>query len=383
MSKSNLRIATKLVHQGKDRDPFTGAATVPVYMASTYHHPKGKPASEFNYARSGNPSRQQVEDAIAILEEGVQGFAFASGMAAIDCCLSLIPANSHIIAPMDLYGGTYRILSAVLPQRAIEVTFVDTADLAAVENAIQQNTRAIFLETPANPLFTVTDIRAIVALAKPKGILTYLDNTFMTPYLQRPLPLGIDIVLHSATKFLAGHTDLVAGLATTANPELAADLRRLQNTLGGVLSPFDSFLLSRGIKTLKVRMDAEQHGAQLIAERLSSHPSVARVFYPGLPDHPGRALHFNQASGPGAVLSFELKDTQSVWRFLENLSLPIVAPSLGGVETIVTHCWSMSHMAIPGPVKEKIGIRETLLRVSVGIEDPEDLWDDLQHGLLE
>ncbi|KIH77857.1 cystathionine beta-lyase [Geoalkalibacter ferrihydriticus] len=379
MSKS-LRPATLLVHQGRDRDPATGAANIPVYLASTYHHFGGRPG-EYDYARSGNPSRDQVEEAIALLENGVRGFAYASGMAAVGGALALLKSGDHVIAPDDLYGGTYRYLTLVLPQQGISVSLVNMTDPQTVENAIRPETRALFLETPSNPLFKISDLRALVEIARRRGLLTLLDNTFMTPLLQPALELGIDVAIHSATKFLGGHSDLLAGLVTTADPELAAQLKRFQNAMGATLAPFDCFLLARGIKTLKVRLEAAQTGAQILAERLVAHPAVARVYYPGLAEHPGRAVHFSQAAGPGAVLSFELKDRAGVTRVLEQVKLPIIAPSLGGVETILTHCWSMSHAAIPAPVKEQLGIRESLLRISTGIEDPEDLWEDLANAL--
>jgi cystathionine beta-lyase len=380
MSDHNYRTATLLVHQGRDRDPATGACTIPVYLASTYHHSGGK-SGEYDYARSGNPSRDQVEEAIALLEGGVRGFAYPSGMAAIGSALSLLKSGDHLIAPDDLYGGSWRYLSQVLPENGISATFVDQTDLAAVVAAIRPETTAIFLETPSNPLFKIVDLRAIAALAKERGLLTLLDNTFMTPLLQRPLDLGINVTIHSATKFLGGHSDLLAGLVTTADPVLAKRLKFFQNAFGAVLSPFDSFLLSRGIKTLKLRLEAAQANAQILAERLAVHPAVARVYYPGLPDFAARTLHFSQASGAGAILSFELKDQTQIAPLLQRVKLPIIAPSLGGVETILTHCWSMSHAAIPVATKQQLGIRETLLRISAGIEDVEDLWEDLEQGL--
>ncbi len=380
MSKKSYRPATLLVHQGIDRDPATGASTVPIYQASTYHHTDGEPG-EYDYARSGNPSREQVEEAIALLEGGVRGFAYPSGMAATGSALSLLKSGDHLIAANDLYGGSWRYLSQVLPQQGIDVTFVDTTDPQAVAAAVTDRTRALFLETPSNPLLQITDLRAMVALAKERGLLTYLDNTFMTPLLCRPLDLGIDVVIHSATKFLGGHSDILAGLVTTADPALGKRLKQFQNAFGAVLAPFDSFLLSRGLKTLKLRLEAAQHAAQILAERLVDHPAIARVIYPGLPDFAGRELHFSQSIGAGAVISFELKEETQVKPLLQRIKLPIIAPSLGGVETILTHCWSMSHAAIPAKTKLATGIRPTLLRISVGIEDVEDLWEDLLEGL--
>jgi cystathionine beta-lyase len=376
----NMRPATLLVHQGKDRDPFTGAAAIPIYTASTYHHAAGQ-GGTYDYARSGNPSREQVEETIALLEGGVRGFAYASGMAAIAGTLALLKSGDHLLAPLDLYGGSYRYLTTVLPQQGIAVDFVDMTDPARIAAAIRPATRGLFVETPSNPLCQVTDLRAVAELGRRNRLLTILDNTFMTPLLQRPLDLGIDIAVHSATKFLGGHSDLLAGLATTADPDLAKRLKHYQNAAGNVLGPFDSFLLARGIKTLKLRLEAAQANAGQLAERLLAHPAVVRVHYPGLPDHPGRDLNFAQASGPGAVLSFEVLDRGRVQKILETVRLPIIAPSLGGVETILTHCWTMSHAAIPTAVKEHLGIRETLLRISAGIEDVEDLWADLRAGL--
>jgi cystathionine beta-lyase len=380
MSKKTYRPATLLVHQGIDRDPATGASTVPIYQASTYHHTGGE-AGEYEYARSGNPSREQVEEAITLLEGGVRGFAYPSGMAATGSALSLLKSGDHMIAANDLYGGTWRYLSQILPQQGIDVSFIDPTDLQAVAAAITDRTRALFLETPSNPLFQITDLRAMVALAKEHGLLTFLDNTFMTPLLCRPLDLGIDVVIHSATKFLGGHSDILAGLVTTADPQLGIRLKRFQNAFGAVLAPFDSFLLSRGLKTLKLRLETGQQSAQTLAERLQKHSAIEQVIYPGLDGFKRQELHFSQSSGAGAVLSFELKDEARVKPLLQKIKLPIIAPSLGGVETILTHCWSMSHAAIPAEIKLAIGIRPTLLRISVGIEDVEDLWEDLLEGL--
>lgn len=380
MKKKSYRPATLLVHQGIDRDPATGASTVPIYQASTYHHTAGEPGT-YDYARSGNPSREQVEEAIALLEGGVRGFAYPSGMAATGSALALLKSGDHLIAANDLYGGSWRYLSQILPNQGIDVTFVDTTDSQQVEAAINERTRALFLETPSNPLLQITDLRAMAVLAKERGLLTYLDNTFMTPLLCRPLDLGIDVVIHSATKFLGGHSDILAGLVTTADPVLGKRLKQFQNAFGAVLAPFDSFLLSRGLKTLKLRLEAAQSSAQTLAERLQDHPGVERVLYPGLPDFEGRDLHFSQSSGAGAVISFELKEEAQVKPLLQRIKLPIIAPSLGGVETILTHCWSMSHAAIPAETKLATGIRPTLLRMSVGIEDVEDLWEDLLEGL--
>ena len=380
MSDRVYRPATLLVHQGRDRDPATGAATIPIYQASTYHHPGGEPG-EYDYARCGNPSRDQVEEAIALLEGGVRGCAFASLMAATGSALSLLQSGDHLLACNDLYGGSWRYLTNVLPQQGIRVDFVDTTDPDQVAAAITPQTRALFLETPSNPLFQITDLRAMVAIARQHKLITLLDNTFMTPLLQQPLALGIDVVIHSGTKFLGGHSDLLAGLVTTADPDLAKRIKSFQNTFGAVLAPFDSFLLARGIKTLKLRLEAAQQNAGELAQRLKEHPAVAQVIYPGLADFADREKHFAQADGSGAIISFELKGNEQVKALLNGARLPIIAPSLGGVETILTHCWSMSHAAVPAAEKRTIGIRPTLLRISVGIEDIEDIWEDLSQAL--
>jgi len=380
MNRKDYRPATLLVHQGKDRDPATGAATVPIYQASTYHHESGT-AGEYDYARSGNPSREQVEEAIALLEGGTRGFAYASGMTAIGSALALLESGDHLVASADLYGGSWRFITKVLPQQGISCSLVDTTDTEAVKSAITPQTRALFLETPSNPLFQITDLRAMVEIARQHGLITLLDNTFMTPLLQRPLDLGIDITIHSATKFLGGHSDILAGLVAVNDRDLGKRLKYFQNAFGAVLSPFDSFLLSRGIKTLQVRLDAGQRSAEELARRLTDHPAVGRVWYPGLANFKGRELHFSQASGAGAVLSFELREEPQVKELLGKVKLPIIAPSLGGVETILTHCWSMSHGAIPAEDKIRHGISKRLLRLSVGLEDIEDLWEDLETGL--
>ncbi|PLY08087.1 MAG: cystathionine gamma-synthase [Desulfuromonas sp.] len=380
MSEKNYRPATLLVHQGIDRDPATGASTVPIYQASTYHHTEGSSGS-YDYARSGNPSREQVEDAVALLEGGVRGFAYASGMAAIGSALALLKSGDHLLAGSDLYGGTWRYLTQVLPEQGITVSFVDTCNPQAVEDAITPRTRGLFLETPSNPLFRITDLRAMAEIARRHNLISFLDNTFMTPLLQRPFELGIDVSIHSATKFLGGHSDILAGLVTTADPDLAKRLKHFQNGFGAVLGPFDCFLLSRGIKTLKLRLEAGQANAQTLAERLAQHPQIKQVWFPGLPDFAQHALHFSQADGAGAVLSFELHDEAKVRTLLERVKLPIIAPSLGGVETILTHCWNMSHAVIPPADKLRVGITPAVLRISAGIEDIEDLWADLEQGL--
>lgn len=368
--------ATKLLHNGVETDQATGAVSVPIYQVSTFHQHIDQP-QEYDYSRSGNPTRKALETIIAELEGGVAGFAFASGMAAISTVLLLFGKGDHIIAPQDVYGGTYRILSKACGKWGISHSFVDTTDIKQLDQVVTPATKAIFLESPSNPLLKVSDLPAICAWAKERGIISVVDNTFMTPYLQRPLEFGADIVVHSATKFLAGHSDVVAGLAVTSNAKLAKELYFLQNTLGGVLGPQDAWLTMRGIKTLKVRMDYSQRSALKIATQLVKCPKVKAVHYPGLAGHCGHELLSRQASGFGAVLSFEVETTEIAKKIMNNVRIPAVAVSLGSVETILSYPATMSHAAMPPAVRHQWGISDALLRLSVGLEDPDDLLSDL------
>jgi cystathionine beta-lyase len=374
--------ATRLIQAGGKADKFTGAVSVPIYQTSTFDQHGGEPG-EWEYSRSGNPTRATLESIIAELEGGVAGFAFASGMAAMAAALLIFGQGDHILAPRDVYGGTYRILSKACTRWGIDHSFVDTTDIEAVERAVTPQTRALVLESPSNPLLKVSDLPALCAWAGERGITTIVDNTFMTPYLQNPLSFGADIVVHSATKFLAGHSDVVAGLVVTACPKLAKELKFLQNALGGILGPQDSWLTIRGIKTLKARMDASQAAAQHIAQALAQSGRVARVYYPGLPDHPGHDLLKRQARGFGAVLSFEAASVEATRRIMANVKLPAVAVSLGGVESILSYPATMSHAAMPQEVRRELGISDALLRLSVGLEDPQDLLDDLFAAMAE
>lgn len=362
-------------------DPYTGAASIPIYQASTFHQPDFDHPPEFDYARSGNPTRVALERVIAELEGGVRGFAFASGMAAITAALLLFPAGSHIVACEDIYGGTYRALTRVFARLGVEATFVDATDLDRVRAAIRPNTRALYLETPSNPTLRIIDLASACALAKERGLVTIVDNTFMSPYLQRPHDLGADIVVHSATKFLGGHSDVVAGLATVANERLGAEMYLIQNGFGGVLGPYDSWLVMRGIKTLSVRMRQSQSSAQAIARFLQDHPKVNRVYYPGLPGHPGKAVHDRQAKGPGAVLSFDIGGADEVRRFAARLRLPLFAVSLGAAESILSYPARMSHASMPPDERARRGITDGLLRLSVGLEAEADLLADLEQAL--
>ena len=376
-----MNYATRLIHSGKDRDPYTGASSIPIYQASTFHQADPEHLGHYDYARSGNPTREALEQAIASLEGGARGLAFASGMAATSSVLMLFAPGDHLVVGQDIYGGTYRALTTLFRQWKLEVTFVDSTDPASVRKAMTPATRAIFVETPANPLLSITDLRAIVAIAREHKVLAITDNTFMTPYTQRPLELGFDIVVHSATKFLGGHSDLIAGLAVTRDPELGHRLKVIQNTFGAILGPQDSWLVLRGIKTLGVRMEAQQRTAGVVAQWLLTRPEVKRVYYPGLETHPGYATHQAQASGAGAVLSFELRDVATALKLLKGVKLPLMAVSLGGVESILSYPATMSHAAMPRAERLARGISDGLVRLSAGLEAPEDLIADMAAAL--
>ncbi len=381
MNRRRPSPATRCVGGRTEVDPTTGALGTPIVMASTFHQEDPGRPGPWEYTRSGNPTRHAVETLLAELEGGTAGFAFASGMAATTAVLSLLNQGDHVVAAQDLYGGTFRALTAVFSRFGIEATFADATDPDALARAFRSNTRMVWLETPSNPLLHVTDLRACASFARERGALTVVDNTFMTPLRQHPLGLGVDIVVHSATKFLGGHSDLVAGAVVVSDPDLAQQVGYLQNALGGVLSPHDSWLLARGIKTLKARYDTEEATAQELARRLDEHPAVERVYYPGLPDHPGAGIHAAQASGPGAVLSFDVGSEEAALRVLQAVEVPAVAVSLGGVESILSYPWTMSHAAMPPAHRRALGIGPGLLRLSAGLEDVEDLWADLERAL--
>lgn len=372
---------TRLIHSGYDLCEHTGAASVPIYHASTFKQSSLDNVGPYDYGRSGNPTRNALEGLMAVLEGGTEGFSFSSGMAAISSALSLLNAGDHVIVSRDVYGGTYRALTGLFSRFGISHTFADTTTITAVEAEITPQTKALYLETPSNPTFRITDLAACAALAKKHGLFTIVDNTFMTPYLQRPLELGIDVVVHSATKFLGGHSDTIAGVAVVNNELLAKRLRMVQLTFGAVLGPQDCWLVQRGIRTLKVRMDAQQETAARLARWLQEQPRVEAVYYPGLPEHPGRAVHEAQSSGPGCVLSFSLPDRQAAREFAERIKLPVLAVSLGGVESILSHPATMSHASMPANHRETLGIGDGLFRLSVGLETFGDLKDDLAQAL--
>lgn len=376
-----MHINTKFIHGGISEDKTTGAVSVPIYQTSTYRQNGLGQPKEYEYSRSGNPTRHALEELIADLEGGVQGFAFGSGLAGIHTVLSLFEPGSHIILGDDVYGGTFRIVDKVFVKNGLEYTIVDTSNLANIEENIQENTKAIYVESPSNPLLKITDIQAVAELAKKHNLLTLVDNTFATPYLQRPLELGADIVLHSGTKYLGGHSDVVSGLVTTNNQELASEIGFLQNAVGGILGPQDSWLTQRGIKTLGIRMEAHQKNAQAVAEYLENHEAVEKVFYPGLASHAGHELAKKQMSGFGGMVSFELKNEAKTAEFVEALKIFTLAESLGGVESLVEVPSIMTHASIPKDKREAAGIKDGLVRLSVGIEYVDDLLADVKQAL--
>lgn len=383
MNTKISRIDTKLIHGGIDGDVHTGAVSVPIYQTSTYRQSELGKNSGYEYSRTGNPTRGAVEALIADLEGGTVGFAFASSMAAITAVLMLFKSGDKVMISSNVYGGTFRVLDKVFKQFGLEYGIVDTSDLDLVKSNIMDNVKALIIESPANPLLTITDIASVSAIAGKYGVLTIVDNTFMTPYLQRPLELGADIVVHSGTKYLGGHSDVIAGLAVVKDKALAERLHFIQNATGGILEPFDSWLLIRGIKTLGVRMDRHVENAQFIAEFLQKHLAIEKVYYPGLPDNPGFETHRLQASAPGAMISFVLSDDFDIRLFFKSVQLITLGESLGGVESLISHPASMTHASIPPEIRNKVGIVDNLVRISVGIENKEDIVDDIAAALSQ
>jgi cystathionine beta-lyase len=376
-----MKIATKMIHGGPTVDLQTGALGVPIYQISTYRQTSVDHFGRYDYARGDNPTREALEETIAVLEGGPRCLAFASGMAAISTTLMIFSPGDHLVVCDDVYGGAYRVLSTIFSRMGITSTFVDATSLSAIEAAIRPETKGIYLETPSNPLLKVTDLRGAAAIARTHGLITLVDNTFMTPYLQRPLELGCDIVLHSGTKFLNGHSDVICGFAVVRDAELGQRIRYIQNAFGTGLGPQDSFLTLRGVKTLKVRMDQSQQNTMQIAAWLKAHKRVTAVHYPGLEEHPGFAIHAGQADGPGAVFSFELDSFETTKRLLEGSKLAAFAVSLGGVESILSYPARMSHASVPAEERQRKGITDTLVRLSVGLEDPDDLIADLEQAM--
>ena len=381
--KSYKHIESAFIQGSIYGDKTTGAVNVPIYQTSTYEQSGLGENTGWEYSRTGNPTRAAVEALIADLEGGTHGFAFASGMAAIAAVLNLFKSGDRVVISSNVYGGTFRILDKIFKNFKLEYTIVDTTNLDNLESALSPDVKAILIESPANPLLTVTDLAGASALSKKHGILTIVDNTFLTPYLQRPLELGADIVVHSATKYLGGHSDLIAGLVVVKDERLAERLAFIQNATGGVLAPFDSFLLIRGIKTLAVRLDRHVQNAETIAARLKENRAVKKVYYPGLPDAQGYEINKRQAINGGAVISFELKENYDLKKFFKSLHLIALAESLGGIESLVCHPATMTHASIPYEIRQKVGITDGLIRLSVGIEHVDDLLSDLVQAIKE
>lgn len=375
------QINSLLIHGGIEQDKTTGAVNIPVYQTSTFKQDALGKDRGWEYSRTGNPTRAALEKLVADLEQGRYGLAFASGLAAINTVLSLFQSGDKLVVSDNIYGGTFRILDNVFKNFGITYKIVDTSDLQQVEDAIDDSVKAVYVESPANPLLTITDIKAVAEVAHRRKKLLIVDNTFLTPYLQRPLTLGADIVIHSGTKYLGGHSDTVSGLVVVNDDELAEKLYFLQNSIGGVLAPWDSFLIIRGIKTLGVRMDRHQENAKIIANWLKKSGYASKVYYPGLEDDPGYEVQKKQADGAGAMISFVLNDKYDYKKFFESLQLITLAESLGGVESLACHPASMTHAAIPKDIREQVGIVDELIRLSVGIEAVDDLIDDLDKSI--
>lgn len=373
---------TQLIHGGQTTDPYTGAVTTPIYQTSTYMQDGiGDMRQGYEYSRSANPTRSALEGLIADLEQGESGFAFGSGMAAISAVIMLLDKGDHLLINSDVYGGTYRALTKVFNRFGIDAEFIDTTNIEVAEQYIKPETKMLYIETPSNPLLRVTDIKKSAEIAKKHHLISVVDNTFMTPYFQNPLTLGIDIVLHSATKYIGGHSDVVAGLVATSDAELAERLGFIQNSTGGVLGPQDSYLLIRGIKTLGLRMEQVQRNTLAIIDMLQQHSAVKQVFHPSISDHLNHDIHEAQSEGHTGVVAFEVADIESAKKVISESHYFTLAESLGAVESLISVPALMTHASIPKDIREKEGIADGLVRLSVGIEDTKDLVEDLEQSL--
>ena len=376
-----MRFSTRAIHAGQDPDPATGSVTVPVYLTSTYQQPGPGREGKYVYSRTANPTRTALEECLASLEEGRAGLAFSSGLAATTTILLSLQKGDHVIAGDDIYGGTYRLFEQVLRKYGLQFTYVNPEDPENVAKAVRKNTRLIWIETPTNPLMRIVDIRQISKIGKKAGALLVVDNTFMSPYLQNPLEHGADVVVHSTTKYLGGHSDLIGGATVTKSEDVQTRLKYLQNAVGAVPGPLDCYLVLRGIKTLAVRMERHSENSKALSEVLVKEPKVEKVNYPGLSDHPQRNVIKRQMRGSGGMLSFQLKGGfNQIQKFLKALRVFTVAESLGGVESLIEHPASMTHASVPKERRLKLGVFDNLIRVSVGIEDVEDLVQDLNKG---
>lgn len=377
----DLGFSTRAIHAGQAPDPATGSVAVPIYATSTYVHDELGRHKGFEYARVQNPTRSALEANVAALEGGRTGHAFASGMAAISALMTLLRAGEHAVVSRNVYGGTYRFFHHVLERYGLEFSWVDSTDPAKIASAMRDTTRMVYIETPTNPLMEVTDIAAAAEIAHARGAVLAVDNTFLSPYLQRPLGLGADVVIHSTTKFLNGHSDSIGGVLVAESEEHGEWFAFVQKSAGAVLSPFDSFLVLRGIKTLAVRMDRHETNTRLVVELLAGHPKVRAVLYPGLPDHPGHEIQKRQASGFGALVTFETGGYDAAKAVLDRVRVMSLAESLGGVETLISHPATMTHASVPAEMRAELGLTDGLVRISVGLEDAADLVADLEQAL--
>ena len=376
-----MGFSTDAIHAGQEPDPTTGAVTVPIYQTSTYVQEELGKHKGFEYARTQNPTRIALEKNLAVLERGARGFAFGSGMAAISAVMHLLRSGDHVVASNNMYGGTFRLFEQVMRGFGVDFTYVDTSDLGATAAAFRGPTRLLFVETPTNPSMIISDLRGLAKLARSRGAMLVVDNTFMTPYFQRPIELGAHLVVHSTTKYLNGHSDMVGGVVISNDEAASERLQFLQNAVGAVPGPFDCFLALRGVKTLAVRMDRHESNARTIAAWLGKHPKLQRVLYPGLPGHPGHELHKSQSSGFGGMIAFETGSIERGAAVLRRTKLFALAESLGGVESLISHPATMTHASVPRAERERVGLTDGLVRISVGIEDVQDLLQDLEHAL--
>jgi cystathionine gamma-lyase/cystathionine beta-lyase/cystathionine gamma-lyase/homocysteine desulfhydrase len=375
-----MGFSTDCIHAGQEPEPVTGSVTYPIFQTSTYVQPELGKHKGFEYARTQNPTRSVLEANLAALEGGKHAHCFASGMSATDTVFRLLRSGDHVIAGENMYGGSYRLFSKVCEKFGIEFTYVDTAHVANVRAALRPTTKIVFLETPTNPMMTVTDIAACAEAAHSGGALVVVDNTFCSPYLQKPIELGADIVVHSTTKFINGHSDSVGGVVVSNDDLLAEQIGFLQNAVGAILSPFDSWLVLRGVKTLAVRMKQHEENGRAMAKYIASHPKVVKTYYPGLPDHPQHELAKRQMRGFGSMISFELGSKENAKKFLDRVRLCSLAESLGGVETLISHPETMTHASVPIETRTRLGITPGLVRISVGIEDVDDLIADVENA---
>lgn len=378
-----MKKKTQVIHGGIVGDENTGAVSVPIYQVSTYKQNGPGKHKGFEYSRTGNPTRHALEELIKDIEEGKRGFAFGSGMAAMTAVMMLFSQGDHILLTDDVYGGSFRVMTKVLKRFGLDATFIDTSNLNNIEKEMRENTKALFIESPTNPLLKVTDIAGAANIAKQYGLLTIVDNTFSTPYWQNPLTIGADIVLHSATKYLGGHSDVVAGLAVVKDEKIGEDLHFIQNSTGGVLGPQDAWLLMRGIKTLGVRMEEHELNTKKMVEFLLQHHGISKVYYPGIETHPNHEIAKKQSRGFGGMVSFDVGSAAKAEKVLSRVRYFTLAESLGAVESLISIPALMTHASIPVERREELGITDGLIRISVGLEDIEDLIDDLKQALLD